>query len=117
MRVGFIGLGAMGRPVAQHLIRHGHELAIFARRTEIRDALVADGARACASPADVAAWVDVVFTMVTATTDVEQVLFGTDGVAAGAKPGLLVIDMSTIAPRAAAQFCARLAPLRVDMVD
>src|SRR5689334_11413659 len=107
MRVGFIGLGAMGRPVAQHLMRHGHDLAIFARRVEVRDALVAEGARAEASPSAVAAASEVVFTMVTATADVEQVLFGAGGIASGAAPGLLVVDMSTIAPLAAADFSAR----------
>jgi 2-hydroxy-3-oxopropionate reductase len=117
MKVGFIGLGAMGRPVAQHLIRHGHELTIFARQAEVRDALVAAGARAAASPAEVAGASDVVFTMVTATSDVEQVLFGPGGLAEGARRGLLVVDMTTIAPRAAREFAQRLAAQHVDMVD
>jgi 2-hydroxy-3-oxopropionate reductase len=117
MKVGFIGLGAMGRPVAQHLIRHGHELTIFARQAEVRDALVAAGARAAASPAEVAGASDVVFTMVTATSDVEQVLFGPGAFGEAARRGLLVVDMTTIAPRAAREFAQRLAAQHVDMVD
>lgn len=78
---------------------------------------MAGGARACTTPAEVAASVDVIFTMVTATADVEQVLFGEQGIASGANTGLLVIDMSTIAPLAAREFAASLAAQGVDMVD
>src|SRR5688500_19979902 len=95
MRVGFIGLGAMGRPVAQHLMRRGgHTLTVFARRQEVRDTLATDGFQIAHTPSDVAAASDVLFTMVTATADVEQVLFSPDGIAAGAQPGRLVGDMS-----------------------
>lgn len=116
-RVGFIGLGAMGRHVALHLRRHGHEVCAFARRPESLLALTAAGASTAASARELAEKSDVVFTMVTATADVEHVLFGEDGVAASARAGLLVVDMSTIAPAAARTFATRLAASGTDMVD
>ena len=115
--VGFIGLGAMGGHIAQHLLRHGHDLCVFARRAEAVRAVVASGASVAASPREVAETCDVVFTMVTTTADVDHVLFGDDGVAAAARAGLLVIDMTTIAPAAAALFAQRLSALGADLID
>lgn len=107
----------MGRPVAQHLMQRGHAMSVFARRAEAAAPLVAAGAEVRRTAADLAANCEVVFTMVTATPDVEHVLFGPHGVADGAQKGLLVIDMSTIAPLAAADFAGRLASRGVDMLD
>jgi 3-hydroxyisobutyrate dehydrogenase-like beta-hydroxyacid dehydrogenase len=103
--------------MAMHLLKGGHALAVWARRPEAMRAHVAAGARACASPADVAAHSDVVFSIVTATSDVEQVLLGTDGVVAGAHPGLVAVDMATISPVATRDFAARLAARGVAMLD
>ncbi len=117
MRIGFIGLGTMGLPMAQHLMRAGHSLGAYARRAEALAPLTATGATAFATPGELAAASDVVITMVTATPDVDQVLFASRGVMTGAHRGLLVIDMSTIAPPAAIAFAARLRDAGVAMLD
>jgi 2-hydroxy-3-oxopropionate reductase len=117
MKVGFIGLGVMGRPMALHLIHAGHRLGVYARRPESAAPLVAAGAARFATPAELASKSDVVITMVTATSDVEAVLLADDGVLAGAAPGSTVIDMSTIAPQATRRMAARLAERSVRMLD
>lgn len=116
-RIGFIGVGTMGSPVVGHLLDKGYLVTVFARRPEAVAPLVARGARAASSPRAVAEASDVVFTMVTGTSDVEQVVFGPDGVAAGLRPGGLLIDMSTIAPEATRAFATRLATQGVDLLD
>ena len=116
-RVGFIGVGTMGAPVVGHLLDKGYAVTVFARRPEVVAPLVARGARAAASPRAVAAASDVVFTMVTDTSDVEQVVFGPDGVAEGLRPGGLLIDMSTIAPEATRGFATRLAAQGSALLD
>ena len=117
MRVGFIGLGVMGRPMALNLLRARHDVTIWARRPESAEPLVERGAVAAASPAVLAARCDVVFTMLTGTADVEQVLLGDEGVAVGAEPGLVVIDTSTIDPSATRKIAAALAERRIGMLD
>ncbi|MFN3984029.1 MAG: NAD(P)-dependent oxidoreductase [Rhodocyclaceae bacterium] len=117
MRVGFIGLGLMGRPMALNLLKAGHALRVWARRPEHAAALAAAGAQVCGSAAEVAAEVEVVISMVADAPDVEQVALGPAGVADGATPGLIHLDMSTIAPAAAQQIAARLAERGVTMLD
>ena len=117
MRVGFIGLGAMGRPMAGHLLAGGHRLSVFARRAAAAAPLVEAGARACATPAEVARDADVVFTMVTSNPDVEQVTLGADGIVQTAAAGSVVVDMSTIAPSTARRIAQRLAARGIDMLD
>ncbi|MXZ73304.1 MAG: NAD(P)-dependent oxidoreductase [Acidobacteria bacterium] len=117
MRVGFIGLGVMGRPMALNLLHARHDVTVWARRPETAEPLVERGAAAAASPAALAARCDVVFTMLTGTADVEQVLLGDDGVAGGAEAGLVVIDTSTIDPLATRKLAAALAERRIDMLD
>ena len=80
MQLGFIGLGPMGRPMALHLMNGGHAMSVYARRAEAARPLVDHGATACPTPATVAERSDVVFIMVTGTSDVEQVVLGDDGV-------------------------------------
>jgi len=116
-RIGFIGVGTMGAPIVGHLLAHGRTVTAYARRPEALAPVVARGARPADSPAAVAAVSDIVFTMVTATTDVEQVLFAGEGIASGARSGVLVVDMSTIAPDAAREFAARLDRGQVSMLD
>jgi 2-hydroxy-3-oxopropionate reductase len=99
-RVGFIGLGAMGRPMAGNLLEAGFPLVVHSRSPAPVDATVGRGAERGTSPADVAARSDVVITMLPDTPDVEQVVAGRDGVFAGVRPGMLIIDMSTISPLA-----------------
>ncbi|HEX5638963.1 MAG TPA: NAD(P)-dependent oxidoreductase [Burkholderiaceae bacterium] len=115
--IGFIGLGNMGRPMAEHLIGGGHTLRVHARRADAMQPLVARGAMACASPAEAARGAAVVFTNVTATADVEQVLFGPGGVVEGATPGTIVIDHGTISAAATRGFAARLAEQGIEMLD
>jgi 2-hydroxy-3-oxopropionate reductase len=115
--LGFIGLGRMGTPMAAHLLAARHSLAVYARRPEAAAPLAAQGAVVCASPREVAARSDVVFTMVTDTQAVEAVACGEQGIAAGARPGLVLIDHSTIAPAGARQIAARLKRRGVEMLD
>ncbi len=117
MPLGFIGLGTMGRPMALHLLAGGHAMAVYARRAESARPLAEAGAVVCPTPAAVAERSEVVFTMVTGTRDVEQVLLGPDGVVHGARRGSLVIDMSTIDPVATRAIAARLGDGGVDMLD
>ncbi len=108
MNIGFIGLGIMGAPMAGHLIAAGHSLFLKSRRA-VPEALIAAGGTACATAAEVASHADIVILMLPDTPDVEAVLFGEDGVAAGLKPGRTVIDMSSISPIATRDFAARIA--------
>jgi 2-hydroxy-3-oxopropionate reductase len=116
-KVGFIGLGIMGRPMALNLKRAGVELSVYARRAESLAPLTEAAAIACASPAEVARQADIVFTMVSDTADVEEVILGTHGVIEGARSGLVVVDMSTISPAATRGIAARLAEHGVEMLD
>src|SRR5919108_5684822 len=96
--IGFIGLGVMGRPMAEHLVRAGHEVTVHNRSQEPVRALQSAGAKAAGSAADVAAGAEVVITMVPDSPDVEAVVLGDDGVLSAAPQGLLLVDMSTIRP-------------------
>jgi 2-hydroxy-3-oxopropionate reductase len=117
MNIAFVGLGIMGRPMALNLVRAGHALFVHARRTESMAPLIEAGAIGCASPAEAARQAEVVFTMVSDTPDVEQVVLGEAGILAGAGPGTLVVDMSTISPASSRALAARLAEYGVDMLD
>ena len=117
MRVGFIGLGVMGRPMALNLLRGRHEVTVYARRAASLDPLLERGATAAPTPAALAGGCDAVFTMLTGTSDVEQILLGADGVAQGARPGTVVIDTSTIDPTATRAIASALAECGVDMLD
>jgi 2-hydroxy-3-oxopropionate reductase len=116
MKIGFIGLGVMGRPMAGHLIAAGHELFLH-RVKPASQALVDQGGKALASPREVAAAADVVILMVPDTPDVEAVLFGADGVAESLGAGKLVIDMSSISPVATKTFASRIEALGSDYLD
>ena len=117
MRVGFIGLGVMGEPMARHLRAAGHALAVWARRPQSAAALVAEGVPLCATPAELAARSEVVITMVTASADVEALAFGAQGLAEGFVPGAIHVDMSTIAPATARALAERYAARGVGWVD
>jgi 3-hydroxyisobutyrate dehydrogenase-like beta-hydroxyacid dehydrogenase len=116
-RVGFIGAGAMGAPMAGHLLDAGFALSVHTRRPESAQALVARGAVYAPTPAEAARGAAFVCTNVTATADVEQVLFGPGGVSEQAKAGCVVIDFSTISAVATRAFAQRLAQAGVDMLD
>ena len=116
-RIGVIGLGIMGRPMARHLLDAGFPLTVHSRSPGPVDELVGAGASRAASPAEVAAASDVVVTMLPDTPDVELVLFGDAGVASSAAAGSLVVDMSTIDPIPTRAFADRLAAQGVGMLD
>ena len=117
MKVGFIGLGVMGHHMAGHLLRGGHPLGVYARRAGSAAPLIAAGATLYASPAALAAASDVVFTIVTASSDFEQVTLGADGLIHGAKPGSVVVDMETISPAVARSIAKQLEAKGMDMLD
>ncbi|ODT84115.1 MAG: 2-hydroxy-3-oxopropionate reductase [Pelagibacterium sp. SCN 64-44] len=116
MKIGFIGLGVMGRPMAGHLIAAGHEVYLH-RVKEVSRHLVEAGGRALDSARAVAEAADVVILMVPDTPDVDAVLFGAGGVAEGLSAGKLVIDMSSISPVATKGFAARIAERGAGYVD
>ncbi len=117
MDIGFIGLGLMGRPMALHLARAGHGLHLWARRPSSLEPFRDVGARAHVSAAALAGHAEVVFTMVADAPDVEQVVLGEGGVAEGGRPGLTVVDMSTINPDAARRIAAALAGKGIAFLD
>jgi len=117
MKVGFIGLGTMGRSMALNLMRHRHELTVYARRAAALETLVTRGAQSARTPAELATGCDAIFTMVTAASDVEQVLVGDNGVIHGARPGTVVIDSSTIDPTAARSIGETLGGFDIELLD
>ncbi len=116
-KVGFIGLGIMGRPMALNLKRAGFDLAVHARRPESMAPLAEAGAETCVTSAEVARRSDVIFTMVSDTADVEQVILGPRGVIEGVREGSVVVDMSTISASATRAIGDRLSALGVEMLD
>src|SRR6185295_19704419 len=114
MKIGFIGLGIMGSPMAQHLLAAGHELFVRTR-SKVPEALQA--ATVCATGAAVAQAAEVVFLMLPDTPDVELVLFGKDGVASGLSKGKTVVDMSSISPMETKRFAAKVNALGADYLD
>ncbi len=116
LKLGFIGLGIMGTPMALNLIKAGHQLSVNTR-SKVPQELIDAGAAACANPADVAQQADIIFTMVPDTPDVEKVLFGAAGVAAGLSKGKIVVDMSSIDPIATKEFAKKINALGCDFLD
>ena len=116
-RIGFIGLGIMGKPMAQNLSKAGYPLAVYARRPDMMDPLVSMGATACENPQAVATQSDIIFTIVSDTPDVEQVILGEQGVIQGAQAGSVVVDMSTISPSATRHMAELLAKKGIQMLD
>ena len=117
MKIGFIGLGVMGEPMARHLLAAGHDLALWARRPQAAAELVAEGVPLCATPAELAARSEVVISVVTASADVDALAFGADGLAAGFAPGAIHVDMSTIAPAMARSLAQRYGAQGMGFVD
>jgi 3-hydroxyisobutyrate dehydrogenase-like beta-hydroxyacid dehydrogenase len=117
-RVGYIGAGLMGHGAAKNLLKCGHALTLLVhrRRTAVED-LIAQGATEAATPAEVARASEVVFLCLPSSAEVEQVLTGPDGVAAGARPGLVVVDSTTADPMVTRRLAAWLAGRGVQMVD
>ncbi|HEY5719309.1 MAG TPA: NAD(P)-dependent oxidoreductase, partial [Gammaproteobacteria bacterium] len=116
-KIGFVGLGIMGRPMAGHLQAGGHQLYVVKHRSPLPQELLDGGALACPTAQAVAEQADVIILMVPDTPQVEEALFAADGVAAGLSPGKLVIDMSSISPIATRDFAARINKLGCDYLD
>jgi 2-hydroxy-3-oxopropionate reductase len=116
-RIGFIGLGIMGQPMAKHLVDAGYAVTVWNRTASKTADLVKAGARLGSSPKDVASRSDITITIVADTPDVRQVILGPDGVIEGATPGTVVIDMSTISPIATREIAGALSQRRVEMLD
>lgn len=114
MNIGFLGLGIMGRPMALNLLKGGHSVTVWARRAESMQPLLDAGARGAANPTEVAQASELVISMVADAPDVAEVM---RAVAAGGKPGLVAVDMSTIAPAAARQISEELAASGIDFID
>ena len=116
LNLGFIGLGIMGAPMASHLVNAGHSVFINTR-SKVPDLLATSKAKQCSSPKEVAQNADIIFTMVPDTPDVEKVLFGENGVAAGLSKGKIVVDMSSISPIATKEFAKKMNALGCDYLD
>ena len=114
MNIGFIGLGIMGTPMAQHLLNAGHEMHVRTR-SQVPAALSA--AHVCATNADVARAADIIFLMLPDTPDVQTVLFAKDGVADGLSPGKIVVDMSSISPMDTKTFAQQINALGCEYLD
>ncbi len=116
-RIGFIGLGIMGMPMAHNLIKAGFEVVVYNRTTSKAEQMVSEGAKKADSPRELADEAPVVITIVSDTPDVESVILGENGVIEGIKPDSVVIDMSTISPQATQKIAARLGEKGVHMLD
>ncbi|BBP00134.1 NAD(P)-dependent oxidoreductase [Sulfuriferula nivalis] len=115
--IGYIGLGVMGNACANNLLKAGYPLHIYARRPEQMQGLIQAGAQPSTSPQNMAQCCDIIFTNVSDTSDVQQVILGEQGVILGAKAGSVVVDMSTILPSASRQIAAALAEKNIEMLD
>ncbi|NOX61120.1 MAG: NAD(P)-dependent oxidoreductase [Chloroflexi bacterium] len=116
-RIGFIGLGIMGRGMAHNILKSGFALTVWNRTASKMQPLLQAGAHAAASPADLASQSDIIIICVSDTPDVQAVILGEEGVLSGAKPGSLVIDCSTISPTVTRELAARLREKGVHMLD
>lgn len=117
MKIGFIGLGIMGKPMSKNLLKAGFELVVCSRNADSVAELTAAGAASAATPAELAAQVDLVITMLPNSPEVKEVILGPNGVIEGAKPGCIVADMSSIAPLSSQQIAAELAAKGIEMLD
>lgn len=117
MKIGFIGLGIMGKPMSKNLIKAGYELVVCDIVAAAVDEVVAAGATAAATPKSVAEQTDVIITMLPNSPHVRQVVLGENGVIEGAKKGTIVIDTSSIAPLVSQEVAGKLAEAGIDMID
>lgn len=116
-RIGFIGLGIMGKPMARNLLKAGYPLVVHNRSRASVEELSREGARAAGSPREVAQGSDVVITMLPDSPDVEQVVLGAKGVIEGVRQGMLLVDMSTVAPSTSLKLHRAMAERRVQALD
>ena len=117
VKIGYIGIGIMGLPMAAQLLKAGHSLYVHNRTLSKCDPIAAQGATVCASAGEVAENADVVFINVPDTPDVEEVIFGSNGISQSARAGLIIVDNSTISPSATRQFAERLRAKGIEYLD
>jgi 3-hydroxyisobutyrate dehydrogenase len=117
MKVSFIGMGTMGSPMAQNVLKAGHDVTVHNRTREKEQTLAQAGAQRAASPQEAAGGAEVVITCVSDTPDVESIILGDNGVIHGAQPGTIVVDMSTISPIATRRIAEKLAQKGIKMLD
>lgn len=117
LKIGYIGLGLMGKAMAANILKAGFPLTVFNRSKAAENELVAQGARSASNPAEVAAQVDVIFTNLPDSPDVEKVVLGTDGIIEGAHPGLIYVDNSTIKPSTSRMISQKLAEKGIASLD
>jgi len=117
MNIGFIGLGIMGRPMAKNLLKAGYSPSVYDINADAVKEVAADGAKACSSIAEAVRDSQIIITMLPDSPQVEDVILGEGGVCDNAKPGALVVDMSSIAPQSAIKVAAALGEKGVRMID
>jgi len=117
MKTGFIGLGIMGKPMSRNLLKAGYQLVVYDINAEAVRELTAAGAETAASPKEVARQCDIIVTMLPNSPHVKAVALGPNGIIEGARPGMILVDMSSIAPLAAQEVAKSLAEKGVDMLD
>lgn len=117
MKIGFIGLGIMGKPMSKNLIKAGHELVVLDRNQTATAEIAALGAKTAATPAEIASQVELVITMLPNSPHVKEVVLGANGVIEGGKPGLVIADMSSIAPLVSREISAALEEKGIAMLD
>lgn len=115
--IGFIGLGIMGLPMCQNLIKAGFKVTAWNRTTSKIEPIVKAGGTSVSSPKEVAEHADIIITIVTNTPDVKDVIFGNNGIIHSAKPGTIVIDMSTISPEVTKDMAKQLQDKNIEMLD
>lgn len=116
-KIGFIGLGIMGKPMSKNILKAGYELVVYNRSQDAVSELVAAGAQAVDSPKAVAELADIIITMLPNSPQVKEVVLGENGVIEGAKQGAILIDMSSIAPLVSREIAAKLAEKGIEMLD
>ena len=116
-KIGFIGLGIMGKPMSLNLLKAGFSVIVYNRTAAKADELVEAGAQKASTPAEVAEKSDIIITIVSDTPDVQEVILGKNGVIEGVNPGSVVIDMSTISPAVTKEIAAKLKEKNVEMLD
>ena len=116
-KIGFIGLGIMGKPMSKNLLKAGYSMVVYGHNMEVLKELEAEGAVIAASSKEVAEKSDIIITMLPNSPQVKEVLLGADGVVDGAKPGTIVIDMSSIDPMVSRELYARLKEKDIELLD
>ncbi len=116
-RIGLIGLGIMGKPMANNLLQAKHDLGLYARNPKTLESFTANNIEIYNTPAELAEHCDICITMVSDSPDVEEIILGKDGIIKGAKSNHLVIDMSTISPEVTRTIAQNLSSKNIDMLD